>query len=66
MSSWIFETYNDGNNYAEYRWNKEGGYELIVGHFCKGVVITDYNNTYATKESARRAFKRKVKQFYVN
>lgn len=62
MSSWIFETYNDGNNYAEYRWDKGGAYALIVGHFYNGIVITDYHNTYATKESARRAFKRKVKQ----
>lgn len=62
MSSWIFETYNDGNNFVEYRWDKGNTYALIVGHFYNDIVITDYHNTYATKESARRAFKRKVKQ----
>ena len=50
------------NHYAEYRWNKEGGYELIVGHYYNNIVITDYRNTYATKLGAKRAFKRQVKK----
>ena len=64
MSSWTFETYEKDNLFAEYRWNKGNTYEVNVGHITtKGFVVIDiFKNTYATKESARRAFKRKVKQ----
>ena len=62
MSSWIFETYEKGNLFAEYCWNKGNTFEVNVGHITsKGFVNVDiFNGVYATKESARRAFKRQV------
>ena len=60
MSSWIFETYSDGNRYAEYRWDKGGVYAMLVGHKVDGLIVVDYHNTYSSREKARQAFKRQV------
>ena len=64
MSSWVFETYENGNLFAEYRWNKGNTYEVNVGHITSnGFVSVDlFTNTYNTKESAKRAFKRQIKK----
>ena len=65
MSSWTFENYRNEelNIYGEYRWNKEGGYEVSFGHKFNGIVYNDiFHNTYATIESAKRAFKRYVRK----
>ena len=64
MSSWTFETYEQGNLFAEYRWSKGNIYEVNVGHICsKGFVVEDiFKGTYATKESAKRAFQRIVRK----
>ena len=60
MSSWVFETYDDGYNYIEYRWDKGNTYAIIVGHKVDGLIILDYHNTYATRDKAKRTFKRQV------
>lgn len=63
MSSWTFETYEKDNVYAEYRWNKSGGYEVFVGKTYNGISYPNiFHNTYATKESAKRAFKRQIRR----
>ena len=62
MSSWTFETYEKGNKFVEYRWEKGGMYSMFYGHIVNCVVKTIYKGTYATKEGAKRAFKRQVKQ----
>ena len=64
MSSWTFETYDDGKNYAEYRWDKCNHFEVIAGRHHNGVVITEFHNTYANVEGAKRAFKRQVRRIY--
>lgn len=69
MSSLTFETfqckhltYSQWNIHAEYRWDKGGAYAIHVGIFNQeGIQIGHiFSNTYATKESAKRAFKRQV------
>lgn len=63
MSSWTFETYEQDNIVATYRWNKGDAYELIVGTKRNGLVYSDiYHNTYATKEGAKRAYQRYVRK----
>ena len=62
MSSWTFETYEKGNTFAEYRWNKGNTYQTFVGYNHNGIVTTIFNQTYGNKESARRAFKHQVKK----
>lgn len=62
MSSWIFETYCKDNNYVEYRWDKGGTFAMFVGHKVNGLIVIDYQNTYATKERAKRAFQRQVRK----
>ena len=62
MSSWVFETYTQGNNYAEYRWDKCGGYTAMVGHKVNGVVIIDYKHTYYSVQEAKRSYLRQVKR----
>jgi len=62
MSSWTFETFDLGNIHASYMWNKEGNYQVYVGCFRDHVQwgALYFNRYYATKEEARRAFKRQV------
>lgn len=69
MSSLTFETfqcehptYRQWHISAEYRWDKGEAYAVHVGTFNKeGIQIGHiFLNTYATKESAKRAFKRQV------
>lgn len=70
MSSWTFETFekphetNEGWYYfAEYRWNKGGAYAVHVGLAKNGVEQYQlFNNFYADKEGAKRAFKRQIKK----
>lgn len=66
MSSWTFETYSKGNTYVEYRWDKYNGWEMIRGHKVNGVIITDFHNTYISKEASRRAFKRQIRRLEGN
>lgn len=64
MSSWVFETYKNGNVFGEYRWNKGNTYEVNFGHITtKGFAITDiFHGIYSNVESAKRAFKRQVRK----
>lgn len=60
--SLALETYEQGNLYIEYEWDKyEPHYVVFVGRkHSDGVVHTIWRNRYATKESAERSFKRQV------
>ena len=60
MSSWTFETFDNGRHYAEYRWNKGNTFQVIVGHMANGLLITDFSRLYATKTQAKQSFKRQV------
>ncbi len=62
MSSWVFEIYIQGNNYAEYRWDKCGGYVAMAGHKENSVVVIDYKHTYCSVQEARRSYLRQVKR----
>ena len=60
--SLTLETYEQDNLYIEYRWDKdEPHYIVFVGRkHSNDLVQTIWTNRYATKESARRAFKRQI------
>lgn len=67
MSSWTFETFEKPYKEkwhisASYRWNKGNAYEVFAGVFDdKGTHLwTIFNRLYATKENARRSFRRQV------
>jgi len=62
MSSWVFESYSQGNIYAEYRWDKYEHYQVFVGQKYEedGLVHTLWENSYATKEQALKSFRRQV------
>ena len=63
MSSWTFETFENNNNYAEYRWNKGGTYQVIVGLKNQDMVQVLHQRTFVTKESAKKYFE-KIKKVY--
>ena len=60
--SLTLETYEQDNLYIEYRWDKyEPHYVVFVGRkHSDGLVHTIWTNRYATKEQAKRSFKRQV------
>lgn len=60
--SLTLETYEQDNLYIEYEWDKyEPHYVVFVGRkHSDGLVHTIWNNRYATKEQAKRSFKRQV------
>ena len=63
MSSWTFETYEQKNLFAEYRWNKGNYYDVIVGKNGKGFQTTIlFHNFYNNEKSARMAFKRRIRE----
>ena len=63
MSSWTLGTYEQGNTYVEYRWDKINHWEMMV---CKdygdGLLHTIQHNTYCSQQSAKRAFQRVVRK----
>ena len=60
--SLTLETYEQGDIYAEYEWDKyEPHYIVFVGRKHKdGLVHTIWTNRYATEKQAKRSFKRQV------
>ncbi len=60
--SLTLETYEQDNLYIEYEWDKyEPHYIVFVGRkHSDGLVHTIWTNRYATKEQAKKSFKRQV------
>lgn len=60
--SLTLETYEQGNIYIEYEWDKYAPhYVVFVGETrSNGLTYTLWTNRYATREQAKRSFKRQV------
>lgn len=60
--SLTLETYEQDNLYIEYEWDKyEPHYVVFVGRkHSDGLVHTIWTKRYATKEQAKKSFKRQV------
>lgn len=63
MSSWTLGTYEQGNTYVEYRWDKINHWEMMMCEkYSDGLWHTTYHNTYRTEQCAKRAFQRMVRK----
>lgn len=63
MSSWMLETYESGDIYLEYYWDKYAPhYHVFLGRKVNGVVMTIKHFTYATIEQAKRSFRREKRK----
>ena len=65
MSSWVIETYSQGDMYAEYLWDKYAPhYQVFVGKIYEGngLVHKVWQNNYATVEQAKKSFQRQVRK----
>ena len=61
MSSLTFENYEQGSIHITYRWNKCEPYTAMVAIVKDGLAYPIRQGSYATKEQARRAFRRYVR-----
>lgn len=61
--SLVIETFNQGNIYAEYEWDKYAPHYIVyVGKKINGVIQTLWSKRYDNVKSAKSSFKRQVKK----
>lgn len=61
-SSITFETFEDGDKFAEYRWDKSGGFFFITGTLNDGRVYVDQKIHCSNKREAQKMFEKYKKE----